>query len=50
MSALPDYNAMSDDEFRRDTRAFFEAEYPPQLRYLLRRARWSEMKPSFRPR
>ena len=45
MSAIPDYNAMSDDAFRREVGAFFAAEYPPQLRFLLRRARWVEMKP-----
>ena len=44
MSAVPDYNAMDDDAFRRDVRAFFEAEYPQELRYILRRARWAEMK------
>src|SRR3954469_5102894 len=38
-----DYNAMSDDDFRRDVRAFFEAEYPPELRFILRRARRHEM-------
>ncbi len=41
---MTDYNAMSDDAFRRDVRAFFEAEYPQELRYILRRARWAEMK------
>ncbi len=45
MKAVPDYNAMSDDAFRREVGAFFESEYPPHLRYLLRRARWVEMKP-----
>lgn len=45
MSAIPDYNAISDDAFRADVRAFFEREYPSGLRYLLRRARWVEMKP-----
>ena len=35
---------MPDDDFRRDVRAFFEAEYPDELRYILRRARWREMK------
>ena len=45
MSAIPDCNAMSDDAFRREVGAFFAAEYPPQLRFLLRRARWVEMKP-----
>ena len=45
MQAMPDYNAMSDDDFRREVGAFFANEYPPQLRFLLRRARWVEMKP-----
>jgi alkylation response protein AidB-like acyl-CoA dehydrogenase len=45
MNAAPDYNAMSDDAFRREVGAFFAAEYPPHLRNLLRRARWVEMKP-----
>lgn len=40
-----DYNAMTDDAFRQDVRAFFEAEYPRELRFILRRARWPEMKP-----
>jgi alkylation response protein AidB-like acyl-CoA dehydrogenase len=44
MNAMPDYNAMSDDSFRREARAFFEAGYPPHLRNILRRARWAEMK------
>ena len=44
MQPIPDYNAMSDDEFRREARAFFETEYPPHLRDILRRARWAEMK------
>jgi hypothetical protein len=39
-----DYNAMSDEDFRREVRAFLEAEYPPHLRYILHRARWREMK------
>ena len=38
-----DYNAMTDDAFRTDVRTFFESEYPEQLRYILRRARWDEM-------
>ena len=41
---VPDYNAMDDGAFRRDVRTFFEAEYPPHLRNILRRARWAEMK------
>ena len=40
-----DYNAISDDTFRAEVRTFFEIEYPPELRYILRRARWPEMKP-----
>ena len=43
-SAGRDYNALSDDAFRREARAFFESEYPPALRYILRRARWHEMR------
>ena len=36
------WNALSDDEFRREVRAYFETHYPQELRYLNRRARWSE--------
>ncbi len=39
-----DYNALTDDVFRSELRTFFEAEYPADLRYILRRARWDEMK------
>ena len=39
-----DYNALGDEDFRREVRAYFEAEYPPQLRFLLYRARWRDMK------
>ena len=45
MNSTPDYNAMSDEAFRSEVREFFSAEYPPALRYILRRARWAEMKP-----
>lgn len=44
MSIRPDYNALDDEDFRRQVRTFFEAEYPPELRYILRRTRWPEMK------
>jgi len=44
MAADRDYNAMRDEDFRREVRAFFEAEYPQHLRYILHRARWHEMK------
>jgi alkylation response protein AidB-like acyl-CoA dehydrogenase len=37
-----DWNAMSDEAFRNEVRSYFEANYPEDLRYLLRRARWSE--------
>ena len=40
----PDYSATDDDAFRAEVRAFFEREYPGHLRYILRRARWEEMK------
>ncbi len=39
-----DYNAMSDEAFRAEVRTFFEQHYPQPLRYILRRARWAEMK------
>jgi len=39
-----DYNALSEEDFRHEVRAFVEAEYPPHLRYVLHRARWREMK------
>ncbi len=39
-----DYNAMTDADFRREVRDFFERHYPEPLRYILRRARWDEMK------
>jgi hypothetical protein len=41
---LPDFNAMSDEEFRTEVRAFFARHYPQHLRNLLRRARWSEIR------
>jgi alkylation response protein AidB-like acyl-CoA dehydrogenase len=45
MSTPPrDYNALPDEDFRREVRAFFEAEYPRELRYILHRARWREMR------
>jgi alkylation response protein AidB-like acyl-CoA dehydrogenase len=43
-TSVRDYNALTDEDFRREVRAFFEQEYPPHLRYILRRARWHEMK------
>jgi alkylation response protein AidB-like acyl-CoA dehydrogenase len=44
MVSVKDYNAMSDAEFRQEVRDFFERNYPEPLRYILRRARWDEMK------
>jgi alkylation response protein AidB-like acyl-CoA dehydrogenase len=41
---MNDWNAMSDDAFRAEVRSFFEQNYPEPLRYILRRARWAEMK------
>jgi len=41
---LPDFNALSDEAFRDEARAFFVTHYPQHLRYILRRARWSEMR------
>ena len=39
-----DWAAMSDPEFRRIVRGFFQTHYPPQLRNLSRRVRWAEIK------
>ncbi len=39
----PDFNTLSDEEFRAEVRGFFAAHYPPHLRYIVRRARLSEM-------
>jgi alkylation response protein AidB-like acyl-CoA dehydrogenase len=41
---MPDYNAMADEDFRREIRTFVEREYPQHLRFILQRARWHEMK------
>jgi len=43
-TATRDYNALTDEDFRREVRAWFEAEYPRELRFLLHRARWLEMR------
>lgn len=40
----PDFSHLSDEEFRAEARAFFQAHYPEHLRYILRRARWGEIK------
>jgi alkylation response protein AidB-like acyl-CoA dehydrogenase len=37
-----DYNALSDDEFRAQVRAFLQARYPQALRFLTRRVRVAE--------
>ena len=41
-SATVDYNALDDEAFRREVRAFVEAHYPQHLRYLQRRLRPAE--------
>jgi alkylation response protein AidB-like acyl-CoA dehydrogenase len=41
---MTDYNAMADEDFRREIRTFVEREYPPHLRFILQRARWHEIK------
>lgn len=42
--AETDWNAMTDEEFRRVAAEFFEKHVPPQLRHLSRRPRWAEVK------
>jgi alkylation response protein AidB-like acyl-CoA dehydrogenase len=43
-AAEKDYNALSDDAFRAEVRAFVEARYPEALRFLPRRVRMSEIR------
>ena len=38
-----DYNALPDEQFRSEVRAFFEAQYPQELRFLTRRVRMPEI-------
>jgi len=40
--SIKDWEAMDDAAFRAEVRQYFEENYPHHLRYLLRRARWSE--------
>jgi alkylation response protein AidB-like acyl-CoA dehydrogenase len=45
MSAqVTDYNALTDDAFRKEVRRFVEARYPQHLRFLPRRVRMSEIR------
>ena len=39
-----DYNALSDDAFRAQVRAFVTSRYPEELRFLPRRVRMSEIR------
>jgi alkylation response protein AidB-like acyl-CoA dehydrogenase len=41
---VTDYNALTDDVFRKEVRAFVEARYPQHLRFLPRRVRMSEIR------
>ncbi|MGY9036371.1 MAG: acyl-CoA dehydrogenase family protein [Rhodobacterales bacterium] len=40
---MTDWNGISDEEFRREVRAFFEAEYPEELRHLPHRPKFAEI-------
>lgn len=42
MSASVDYNALSDDIFRAEIRAWVEGNYPAELRYPIERLHWSD--------
>ena len=42
-AAMTDYNQASDDAFRGEVRAFFEQNYPADLRFMARRLRWEEI-------
>ncbi|WP_151448040.1 acyl-CoA dehydrogenase family protein [Lacisediminimonas profundi] len=37
-----DWDVLSDEDFRQNVRAFFEENYPPNLRHVQRRLQWSE--------
>lgn len=39
---LPDWNSVTDEEFRLEARRFFDTHCPQQLRFLPRRMRWTE--------
>ena len=39
-----DWNALSDDGFRREAAAFFAQHVPPHLKFLSRRPRWAEVR------
>ena len=41
---MTDWNAMSDADFRREVRQFFETEYPEELRHLPHRPKFVEIK------
>jgi len=43
--AHSDWNSLSDEDFRRLVRTWFETHYPDELRYPPRRLRWHEIKP-----
>ncbi|MEX1214692.1 acyl-CoA dehydrogenase family protein [Saccharospirillum sp.] len=45
MTQLPDYNSMSDKEFRQTVCNFVEENYPALPRYALSRLHWEEVKP-----
>ena len=40
---MTDWNAMTDAEFRKEVRQFFEAEYPEELRHLPHRPKFAEI-------
>ncbi|WP_026757567.1 acyl-CoA dehydrogenase family protein [Sediminimonas qiaohouensis] len=40
---MTDWNAMSDADFRKEVRGFFEAEYPEELRHLPHRPKFAEI-------
>jgi alkylation response protein AidB-like acyl-CoA dehydrogenase len=39
---MSDWNALSEDAFRAEARAFFESEFPAAFKFLPRRMRWAE--------
>ena len=45
MKKVHEWNAMSDDDFRREVRRFVEQNYPADLRFLPHRPSWARTKP-----
>jgi alkylation response protein AidB-like acyl-CoA dehydrogenase len=43
-ASMRDWNALADEDFRREMRSFFATHYPPEHRHPAQRYRWSQVK------